>query len=42
MATKLYFSRDTKVIAHVPMATAGTNNMYYDLPVLDGFRFLKQ
>ena len=39
MATKLYFSRDTKVIAHVPMATAGTNNMYYDLPVLDGFSF---
>jgi hypothetical protein len=39
MATKLYFSRDTKVIAHVPMATAGTNSMYYDIPVLDGFSF---
>ena len=39
MATKLYFSRDTKVIAHVPMAAAGTLNMYYDLPVLDGFSF---
>ena len=39
MATKLYFSRDTKVIAHVPMAAAGTKNMYYDLPVLDGFSF---
>ena len=39
MATKLYFSRDTKLIAHVPMASAGTKNMYYDLPVLDGFSF---
>ena len=39
MATKLYFSRDTKVIAHVPMASAGTKNMYYDIPVLDGFSF---
>ena len=39
MATKLYFSRDTKVIAHVPMGSAGTKNMYYDLPVLDGFSF---
>ena len=39
MATKLYFSRDTKVIAHVPMATAGTQSMYYDIPVLDGFSF---
>jgi hypothetical protein len=39
MATKLYFSRDTKVIAHVPMAAAGSKNMYYDLPVLDGFSF---
>ena len=39
MATKLYFSRDTKVIAYVPMASAGTKNMYYDLPVLDGFSF---
>ena len=39
MATKLYFSRDTKVIAHVPMATAGSLNMYYDIPVLDGFSF---
>jgi len=39
MATKLYFSRDTKVIAHVPMASAGSKNMYFDLPVLDGFSF---
>jgi hypothetical protein len=39
MATKLYFSRDTKVFAHVPMAAVGTLNMYYDLPVLDGFSF---
>ena len=39
MATKLYFSRDTKLIAHVPMASAGTKNMYYDIPVLDGFSF---
>ena len=39
MATKLYFSRDTKVIAHVPDTTAGTLSMYYDLPVLDGFSF---
>jgi hypothetical protein len=39
MATKLYFSRDTKVIAHVPMAAAATKNMYYDIPVLDGFSF---
>jgi len=39
MATKLYFSRDTKVLAHVPMSAAGTKNMYFDLPVLDGFSF---
>ena len=39
MATKLYFSRDTKVIAHVPMASAGSPNMYFDIPVLDGFSF---
>ena len=39
MATKLYFSRDTKVLAHVPMASAGSKNMYFDLPVLDGFSF---
>ena len=39
MATKLYFSRDTKVIAHVPMAAAATKSMYYDIPVLDGFSF---
>ncbi len=39
MATKLYFSRDTKVIAHVPMASAATKSMYYDIPVLDGFSF---
>jgi len=39
MATKLYFSRDTKVYAHVPMATAGTPSMYFELPVLDGFSF---
>lgn len=39
MATKLYFSRDTKVIAHIPMASAGSKNMYFDIPVLDGFSF---
>ena len=39
MATKLYFSRDTKVYAHVPQATDGTLAMYYELPVLDGFSF---
>ena len=39
MATKLYFSRDTKVYAYVPMAAAATKNMYYELPVLDGFSF---
>ena len=39
MATKLYFSRDTKVIAHIPQSAAGTKSMYYDIPVLDGFSF---
>ena len=39
MATKLYFSRDTKVYAHVPMGTAGSLSMYFELPVLDGFSF---
>ena len=39
MATKLYFSRDTKVYAHVPMSSAGTPSMYFELPVLDGFSF---
>ena len=39
MATKLYFSRDTKVYAHVPMAAKASPNMYYELPVLDGFSF---
>jgi hypothetical protein len=39
MATKLYFSRDTKVYAHVPMAAKATPNMYFELPVLDGFSF---
>ena len=39
MATKLYFSRDTKVIAHIPQSATGTKSMYYDLPVLDGFSF---
>lgn len=39
MATKLYFSRDTKVIAHIPQSAAATKSMYYDLPVLDGFSF---
>ena len=34
-----YFSRDVKVYAHVPLATAGTLNMFYELPVLDGFSF---
>ncbi len=39
MATKLYFSRDTKVIAHMPQSAAATKSMYYDIPVLDGFSF---
>ena len=39
MATKLYFSRDTKVIAHIPQSSAGTKSMYYDIPVLDGYSF---
>tara|TARA_R100001463_G_scaffold17377_1_gene44544 strand:+ start:935 stop:2131 length:1197 start_codon:yes stop_codon:yes gene_type:complete len=39
MATKLYFSRDTKLIAHVPQSAAATKSMYYDIPVLDGFSF---
>ena len=39
MATTYYFDRDTKVYAHVPLTTAGTKSMYYELPVLDGFSF---
>ena len=39
MAATYYFSRDVKVYAHVPMAAAATKNMYYELPVLDGFSF---
>ena len=39
MATKLYFSRDTKVLAHMPQSAAATKSMYYDIPVLDGFSF---
>ena len=39
MATKLYFSRDTKVIAHMPQSAAATKSMYYDIPVLDGYSF---
>ena len=39
MATKLYFSRDTKLIAHVPQSAAATKSMYYDIPVLDGYSF---
>jgi len=39
MATQYYFSRDVKVYAHVPLATAGTLDMFYELPVLDGFSF---
>ena len=38
MAT-YYFSRDVKVYAHVPLASAATKNMYYEIPVLDGFGF---
>ena len=38
MAT-YYFSRDVKVYAHVPLASAATKNMYYEIPVLDGFAF---
>ena len=39
MASKLYFSRDTKVIAHMPQSAAATKSMFYDIPVLDGFSF---
>ena len=39
MATKLYFSRDTKLIAHMPQSAAATKSMYYDIPVLDGYSF---
>jgi len=39
MATTYYFDRDTKVYAHVPLAAAATKNMFYELPVLDGFSF---
>jgi len=39
MATSYYFSRDVKVYAHVPLAAAATKNMYYEIPVLDGFSF---
>ena len=39
MATTYYFDRDTKVYAHVPLTTAGTKSMFYELPVLDGFSF---
>ena len=38
MAT-FYFQRDTKVYIHVPTGTAGTNAMFYELPVLDGYSF---
>ena len=39
MATTYYFDRDTKVYAHVPLTSAGTKSMYFELPVLDGFSF---
>ena len=39
MASQYYFDRDTKVYAHVPLASAGTKNMFFELPVLDGFSF---
>ena len=39
MATQYYFDRDTKVYAHVPLASLGSKNMYFELPVLDGFSF---
>ena len=40
MASQYYFARDTKVYAHVPMTNGSlTKNMYYELPVLDGFSF---
>ena len=39
MATTYYFDRDTKVYAHVPLAAAATKNMFFELPVLDGFSF---
>ena len=39
MASQYFFSRDTVVYAHVPLAAAATKNMYFELPVLDGFSF---
>ena len=39
MATTYYFSRDTKVYAHVPLSAAATKSTYFELPVLDGFSF---
>ena len=39
MATTYYFDRDTKVYMHAPLAAAGTKNMFWELPVLDGFSF---
>jgi hypothetical protein len=39
MATTYYFDRDTKVYMHAPLAAAGAKNMFWELPVLDGFSF---
>ena len=39
MATTYYFSRDTKLYAHVPLSAAATKSTYFELPVLDGFSF---
>ena len=39
MATSYYFSRDTKVYAHMPLSAAATKSTYFELPVLDGFSF---
>ena len=39
MATQYYFSRDTKLYAHVPLSAAATKSTYFELPVLDGFSF---
>ena len=39
MATTYYFDRDTKVYMHAPLTSAGSKNMFWELPVLDGFSF---
>ena len=39
MAATYYFSRDTKLYAHMPLSAAATKSTYFELPVLDGFSF---